>query len=98
MRSYIHGHRAHASEENACRKAHDRGCCESAHHVIEQAANAGGEDCLLALFGMIALDHADATQRFRKPASDLGIDLAALTENRPDRGERFIQCDAEAYK
>ena len=98
MRSYIHGHRAHASQQNACGKAHDRGCCERAHHVIQQAANAGGEDCLLALFGVIALDHADATQRFREPTGDFGIDLAALTENRPDGRERFIQCNAETHK
>src|SRR5216684_756386 len=47
---------------------------------------------------MIPLDHAYSAQRLCEPAGHLGIDLAALPENRPDRRERFIECNAKTDK
>ena len=51
--------------------------------VAEQAVRALREDQLLALLGRVRLDDADAAERFGEPAGDLGVDLAALAEQRP---------------
>ena len=91
MRAHIHGDRTHHTEKHAGGETHDRRRGEGAHDVVEQASHASGEDRLLALFGVISLDHAHAAQRFREPARDLGIDLAALAENRPDGREGLVQ-------
>ena len=47
-----------------------------------------GEDQLLALLGGVGLDDADAAERLVEPAGDLGVDLAALAEERPQPFER----------
>ena len=43
------------------------------------------------VFGVIALDDAHAAQRFRQPAGDFGVDLAALAEDGADGLERLAQ-------
>ena len=53
--------------------------------VAEQAVHALGEHELLALLGRVGLDDADAAERLGQPAGDLGVDLAALAEERPQR-------------
>ena len=50
-----------------------------------------GEDAGLALFGVIALDHAHAAQRLGQPAGNLGVDLAALAEDGANRLEAILQ-------
>jgi hypothetical protein len=40
------------------------------------------EHDLLALLGGVGLDDADAAERLVQPAGDLGVDLAALAEQR----------------
>ena len=47
---------------------------------------------------MIPLDHADAAQRLGEPASDLGVNLAALAKNRPDSRERLVERHRKAYQ
>ena len=61
------------------------------HHVLQQALDADGEDSGLALFGVIALDHAHAAQRLGQPASDLGVDLAPLAEDGANHFEPILQ-------
>ena len=51
--------------------------------VAEQAVRALREHELLALLGGVRLDDAHAAERFGEPAGDLGVDLAALAEQRP---------------
>ena len=49
--------------------------------------DAAREDELLALLGGVGLDDADAAERLGEPAGDLGVDLAALAEERPQPRE-----------
>ena len=63
--------------------------------VAEQAVRALREDDLLALLGGVGLDDADAAERLGEPAGDLGVDLAALAEQRPQRPERVGHAAAE---
>ena len=46
-------------------------------------------------FGVIALDDAHAGERFGQASGDLGVDLAALAENRADLAERLAQPERE---
>ena len=63
--------------------------------VAEQLVRALGEDEILALLGGVGLDDADAAERLVQPAGDLGVDLAALAEERPQRLERVAHRAAE---
>ena len=63
--------------------------------VAEQAVRALREHDLLALLGGVALDDADAAQRLGQPAGHLGVDLAALAEERPQRLEGVGHAAAE---
>ena len=56
--------------------------------VAEQPVHALREDELLALLRGVGLDDADAAERLGQPAGDLGVDLAALAEQRPQPLER----------
>ena len=58
---------------------------ERAHHVVEQPLHALRKDAGLALLRVVALDDAHAAQRLGEPASDLGVDLAALAKDGADR-------------
>ena len=49
-----------------------------------------------ALFRVVSLDHPNAAQRFREPPCHLGVDLAALAENGPDRREGLVQGEGKA--
>ena len=63
--------------------------------VAEQPVRALREDELFALLGRVGLDDADAAERFGEPAGDLGVDLAALAEQRPQPLERGRHAAAE---
>ena len=54
-----------------------------------------GEHELLALLRRVGLDDADAAERFGEPAGHLGVDLAALAEQRPQALERRRHAAAE---
>ena len=47
------------------------------------------------LFGVIALDDADAAERFGEAAGDFGVDLGALAEDGADGLEGRLQDEAE---
>ena len=68
---------------------------EGADDVLEQALDAAGEDVGLALFGVVALDDADAAERFGEAAGDFGVDLGALAEDGADGLEGPLQDEAE---
>ena len=63
--------------------------------VPEQPVDALREDQRLAPLGRVGLDDADAAERFGEPAGDLGVDLAALAEQRPQARERHRHHAAE---
>ena len=98
MRAHVHGDRAHNSQEHAGREAHDRRRSECPHYIVEQSSDTGGKDRFLALFGMISLNHSHPAQRLREPAGDLGINLAALAKNRPDRREGLVERHRKAQQ
>ena len=50
-----------------------------------------GEDFCFARFGVIALDHAHAAERFGEAAGDFGIDFAALAEDGANGFEGLAQ-------
>ena len=62
----------------------------------EQALDAAGEDFGLLGFGVIPLDDANAGQRFGEAAGDVGVDLAALAEDRADTREGRAQAQGES--
>ena len=96
VRAHIHDYGAHYSHQQASRQAHDRCRSERAHHILQQAAHASGKDRFLARFGVISLNHADATQRLRQAAGYFRIDFAALAENGPNGAECLIERECEA--
>jgi hypothetical protein len=82
--------RAYDAHQHRRREAHQRCGREGPQYVIEQPLHAAGEDLGFARFGMIALHHAHAAERFRQPAGHVRVDLAALAENRADLGEGHL--------
>ena len=94
----VHGDCADASEQNAGGETHHRRGGQGAHDVIEQAPHAGSKDRLLAFLGVIPLDHPYAAERLCEPACDFGVDLAALTEDRADRGKCLVQRNRKAQQ
>ena len=90
-RAHVHDHGAHRAHQNRCGKAHEGSRGQALQDVIEQPLHAGLKHLLFALFGMIALHHAHAAQRFGQPSGYLRIDLAAIAENGPDGAESFAQ-------
>ncbi len=98
-RAEIHDQGADDAHQAGGREAHDRGRGEGLQHVFEQTLRAGGENFFLALFGVIALDHANAAQRFGEPAGDFGIDFRTFAKNRADGLERAdsARCRKSGY-
>ena len=84
-----HQHADHADDHGRERgDPRDRG--HGARDVAKQAVCAGGEGALLPALGGIGLDDAHPAQRLGEPSGELGIELAALAEQRADalEGER----------
>ncbi len=78
------------SHHHRGRQAHERGRGEGLQNIVEQALDAAGKHLGFARFGMIALHDAHAAERFGEASGDLGVDLAALPENRADFRERLF--------
>ena len=57
--------------------------CKGAKDVFEQAVDTFGKDGLFAGFGVVALNNADAAERFLETACNFALDLAAFLEQRP---------------
>ena len=56
-------------------------------NVLEQPLDSPAKSFLLALLGVIPLDHAHAPQRFRQAPRDLRVDLRPLAEDGANRPE-----------
>src|ERR1700720_2931014 len=95
MSTDVHSGPADDAEQDAGGKPHQRGGSQRAHYVIEQAANFTGKNPFFALFGVIALDHANAAEGFGEAACDFGVDLATFPENWTDGREGPVQCECE---
>ena len=91
----VHHPRAHEPEEHGRREREDRGRGQRAEHVVEDAPDPALEDGRLALLGVVALHHPHAAERLRQAAGDLGVDLAALAEDRPQHAEAPEDDEAE---
>ena len=90
-RADVHDYGADHAQQQTGRKAHHRSRGQSSQHIFEQTLHSVCENLLFAIFGVITLDHANAAERLREPARDLGIDLAALAKDRADRPKGFIE-------
>ena len=97
-RAQVHDGCSHDAHHERRTKAHGGHGIQRAHYIVENSLHARAEDALLAFFCVIALHHANAAERFRKPAADFGVDLAALAEDRADFLERFIQDQREDHQ
>ncbi len=95
MGAEVHDEAADDSEDHGGGEGHERLRGDGADDVVEQALNASGEDAGLAVFGVVALDDADAAERFGKTAGNLGVDLGAFAEDGTDGLEGSLQDEAE---
>ena len=93
-RAEVHDERADDAQEHGGGEAHQRLRGERADDVVEQALDAAGEDARFALLGVVALDDADAAERFGEAAGDFGVDFAALAEDGADGLEGALQNEA----
>ena len=66
--------------------------------IVEQALHAASENICFPALGMITLHHANTAERFRQPASDLSVDLAALAKYRTNGAEGVCRLSAEDDK
>ena len=74
-------------KQHGRREAHHGGGGERLQNVIEQALHATGEDALFALLGMVALDDANAGQRFGEAAGDFRIEPGARAIDGANRAD-----------
>ena len=92
----------HDDADDADDDRRERGDRRHAGHrlrdVAEQPVRALREDELLALLGGVGLDDADAAERLVQAAGDLGVDLAALAEQRTQPLERERHRAAEGRR
>src|SRR6266478_5563623 len=94
----VHDEGADDSEDHSGGERHERLRSEGADDIVEQAFDAGGKDARFAVFGVIALDDADAAEGFGEAAGDLGVDLGALAEDGTNGLEGLLQNEAEDDK
>ena len=71
------------AEHQRRRRADRRDAGHRLRDVPKQAVRAFREHDLFALLRRVGLDDADAAERFGEAAGHLGVDLAALAEERP---------------
>ena len=85
--------------DDAQEQRRERGDGRKAGHrpgdVAEEPVDPLGEDQGLAPLGAVGLDHPHARERLGQAAGDLGVDLGALAEERPQRLERVEENQAE---
>ena len=91
MRSHVHDERADDAEDDGGGEGHKGLRGERVDDVLEKAIDAAGKDFGLAVFGVVALDDANAAERFGEAAGDFGVDLGALAEDGADDLEGALQ-------
>src|SRR5687768_972811 len=75
-------HDADDADDHRAARGRRRHAGHRLRDVAEQAMGAMREDDFFTLLRRVAFDDADAAQRFGEAASDLSLDLSALTEQR----------------
>ena len=78
-----HDERADETEQDDGGLVDQRDAGERAKDVCKKAVDTLGKGGLFARFGVVALDNADAAERFLETACNLALDLAAFLEQRP---------------
>jgi hypothetical protein len=91
----VHDETADDAEDHGGGERHEGLRGDGADDVLEETIDAHGEDTGFALFGVIALDDADAAERFGKAAGNLGVDLGAFAEDGPYGLEGLLQDETE---
>ncbi len=91
----VHDEGSNDAEDGGRGERHEGLGGERGDDVLEEAVGAGGEDVGLALFGVVALDDADAAEGLGEAAGDLGVDLGALAEDGADGLEGALEDEAE---
>ena len=89
-----HDHADDTDNDRAARRGR-RHARHRLRNVPEQAIGPLREDQFLALLGRVALDDADAAERFGEPAAHLGLNLPTLAEQRTQQLERVGHPAAE---
>ena len=95
VRAHVHDDHADDAEDDGGRERHEGLRGERADDVLEEAVDTAGEDRGFAVFGVVALDDADAAERFGEAAGDFGVDLGALAEDGADDLEGALQDERE---
>src|SRR5258707_11266030 len=93
--SEVHDEGADNTEDHGGGESHERLRGHGADDVVEQALDAGGKDARLTVLGVIALDDADAAERFGEASGDLGVDFGALAEDGTYGLEGLLQDETE---
>src|SRR5262245_19762455 len=92
----VREHGADEPDDGHGDRARGRDARHRAPHVVEQAIDARREHALLLGLRHVGLDHAHAADRLGQPPRDVGGDLAALAEERPELLEGDRHGEAEA--
>ena len=93
--AHVHDRRADEPEEHGRGEAQQRGRAEGLEDVREHAPHPLREHARLAGLGVVPLHHTHAPERLGEAAGDLGLDLAPLAEDRPQRAHGPEQHEAE---
>lgn len=91
----IHDGGGDDAHESGGSEAHERSGGESLENVVEEALDAGLKDFFLAFLGVIALDDANAGERFGEAAGNLGVDFGAGAVDGANGLEGATDGDAE---
>src|SRR5262249_26473867 len=62
---------------------------------VKKPHDAAAKHALLAVFGVVSLDHANPAQRFGESSRHLGVDLSPLAKNRTNRLKSFLKRQSE---
>src|SRR5437016_14595328 len=98
MRADIHDDGADYADERSSGEAHEGSRGECFQNIFEQALNTCSEHFFFPLFRMIALDDADATERFGQAPCDFGVYFGTRAEDRSDRGKGLTATEAKTDK
>lgn len=93
--AHVHDEGADDAEQDGGGEAEEGDAGEGLHDVVEDALGAGGKDLFFAVFGVVALDDADAAEGFGEAAGDFGGDFAAFAEDGAEGVEGVAEDEGE---
>src|SRR4029077_13732448 len=70
VRADVHDDGGNDADQRGAGKTHQGSGSERLEYVVQQALYTDAENSFFALFGVVALDDADATERFREAAGN----------------------------